>query len=261
MRLLGFLLLLLYLQGNTVLADHSSERIFRASTLPYPPYQFPDPETGTPRGLAIEIIDEAFRRTGNGQVDYKFYPWKRAVHLAQTGSSDMLFNAGKNQARQVWGRYIDSVLILQRYNLFKKRNRPLFIQQDFRDANDLSIAIRAGYLYGEGSFRQALDTQMFRSVQLSDSTEQSVQMLLHGRVDLFVGDYLPVQHYLKQHQLTDQIDLVRYAGEPMEVLRWPTYILLSKENTTEQIAAELYRVMEEMKQDGTYQTIIERYRN
>lgn len=260
MKLVKFVLIVFFLQCTSALSEHSAERLFRASTLPYPPYQYIDTDTGTAKGLAIEVIDELFRRTGNGQVEYKFYPWKRAVHLTQSGNSDLLFNAGKNQARQAWGRYVDSVLILQRYNLFKRRDHSLFLSRDFRDAGDLSIAVRAGYLYGEGAFRQALDTEMFKSIHFSESTEQSVQMLLHGRVDLFVGDYLPVKHYLEENQLTSEIDRIQLDGEPMEVLRWPTYILLSRENTSEEIAQELYLEMEEMKRDGTYQAIVKRYR-
>lgn len=256
----SFLMLCILCFTQIVSAEQRAEQMFHASTLPYPPYQFINEQTGEPEGLAIDVINTLFQRTFKRKVGYHFYPWKRAVMLTKSGQSDLLFNAGKNDARQQWGRYINSVLILQRYNLFKLSGHLFSVDEAFENTKDLSIAVRAGYLYGSGEFRNALDHQHFKAVVSSESTAQSVQLLLHGRVDMFVGDYLPVQYYLQQQGLSGKIDVVTLNSEPMEVLRWPTYILLSKENTSEAMSQTLYDEMETMKQDGTYQSIVDRYR-
>jgi len=236
----------------------AEDKSYKASTLAYQPYQYI--VDGQPAGIAVDIINEAFSRAGAGVVEYSFFPWKRAVFLTETGQSDLLFNAGKNSERQQWGRYVNSVLIQQSYRLFKLASKDLKIEHDFRNVSDTSIAVRAGYLYGSGAFRNALDQGAFNDVLLSDSTQQSVNQLLHGRVDMFVGDYVPVSYYLRQLGLNHLVDTVEIEGEPLEVLSWPTYILLSRQNTDEELEARLFQVMEEMKQDGTYQLIVNRYR-
>ncbi|WP_414689262.1 MULTISPECIES: transporter substrate-binding domain-containing protein [unclassified Neptuniibacter] len=55
----------------------------------YPPYQYIENERL--KGIAADMIKEALTRTGPYQVDFKFYPWKRAVHLTEHSQSDLNF--------------------------------------------------------------------------------------------------------------------------------------------------------------------------
>ena len=238
----------------------SSTRFLEAATLPYPPYEYM--ENGQPTGIAVEIIHEAIKRTGLGGVNFSFYPWRRAVLLAQHGKSDILFNAGKNEERQRWGNYVDSVLILQKYVLFKRKDSMVEVSPDFTNVKDRAIAIRAGYLYGSGAFREALDNNSFNYVVLSESTKQSIDLLFSGRVSVFVGDYLPVMHYIRENALYDRIGIVMEpdSNKNMIVLVWPTYILFSKERATEQYVQRVNDAMEEMKADGFYQQVFDKYR-
>lgn len=228
-----------------------------ANTLEYPPYEYQ--ENGEAKGIAVDIIREALKRAGVSEVQFNFYPWKRAVYLTENGQSDMLFNAGKNKARQTWGYYTDQVLIKQSYVLFKKRSKAINLKPDFSNAQQLKIAVRSGYLYGSGTFRKALDDQQFMLTTLSDSTEQSVNLLLRGRVDLFVGDKLPVMHYIHQQGLEDQIDVVLDRGQPLEVLSWPTYILFSKQRTTQEFVDKVSEAMRKMTAEGLTADITARY--
>jgi polar amino acid transport system substrate-binding protein len=236
-----------------------SERVIDAVTLDYPPYEYLD--NGQPAGLAVEIIQEAIKRTGASGVNFSFLPWKRAVKFTQLGRSDLLFNAGKNEERQQWGLYVDSTLINQTYVLFKRKDSNISVNPNFDNVKDHSIAIRAGYLYGSGAFRTAIDNDRFDYVMQSDSTDQSVRQLLEERVDLFVGDYLPVMHYIKENMLTDRIDIVHEPGSDkhMVVLEWPTYLLFSKKRVTEQYVQQVNDAMKEMKADGSYSKIYDKY--
>lgn len=229
-----------------------------ASTLNYPPYEYK--ENGQAKGIAVDVIREVMRRVGKYEVSFTFYPWKRAVYTVQHGLSDVLFNAGKNQARQEWGYYVDSVLIQQSYVLFKRRSDNFSVEPNFNNVKDKSIAVRRAYLYGSGAFREALDSQRFMNILYSDSTKQSVDLLLHNRVDMFVGDFLPVLYYINKQDLNDQIDIVSHDGEWMEVLSWPTYLLFSKQRTTPEFVTKVKDAMDSMKQDGSFQKITDSYK-
>lgn len=242
--------------SSAALADDIPEVIF-ATTLHYPPYEYR--ENGEPKGLAVDIAKEALTRVGVKQIDFRFFPWKRAVYVTEHGERDLLFNAGKNAPRQKWGYYVDSVLIQQSYVLFKRKSDQFEVQPDFSNVKDKDISVRAGYLYGSGHFRQALDSEKFHKVELADSTEQSVKQLLNDRVDMFVGDLLPVMYYIQEQELEDQIDIVLYNGERMEVLSWSTYLLFSKLRVTPSFVEKVRLTMEQMKADGTFAAIESKY--
>ena len=228
-----------------------------ASTLNYPPYEYS--ELGEAKGIAVDIIREALERAGVAEVDFNFYPWKRAVFSVQHGQSDLLFNAGKNSARQKWGYFVDSVLIQQSYVLFKRADQELQVAPDYSDSQQLAISVRRGYLYGDGEFRLALDQGKFADILYADSTKQSVDQLLEGRVDVFVGDLLPVKHYLKVQGLEAKIDIVKHRQQPMEVLSWPTYMLFSKQRVSKAFVDQVNLAMEQMKSDGSFSEIVQRY--
>ncbi len=235
-------------------------RTLIASTLEYPPYEFT--EAGVAKGIAVDIIREAARRTGVERVEFNFLPWKRAVLVTRNGQADLLFNAGKNDERQVWGEYVESVLILQQYVLFKRRADQIQVASDFSDVKDRTIAIRRGYLYGTGPFRQALDQQQFSEVIDSSSTEQSINLLLKNRVDLLVGDWLPVMYFITQNNLSDKIDIVLSAARPgqnLVVLTWPTYMLFSKKTVSSDYVQEVNAAMEQMRSEGYIERVFDNY--
>ena len=233
---------------------------FNASTLHYPPYEYV--EDGKPKGIAIELIKHAIEKIGAKATDFNFYPWRRAVKSVQYGDSDMLFNAGKNEARQKWGHYVESTLIMQNYVLFKRKGSSIQINANFDNAEKYPIAVRTGFLYGTGLFRGALDRDQFSYIVQSETTMQSIDLLLNKRVDVFVGDYLPVMHYISKHNLEDQIDIVKEVGsyKNMSVLLWPTYIVFSKKRVDKSTVNKITQALEEMKADGSYYAVFKKYR-
>jgi polar amino acid transport system substrate-binding protein len=241
---------------------HADALKLRAATLEYPPYQFI--VDGKATGFSIDIINEISARLVDTHIEFNFYPWKRAVFSAQSGRSDLLFNAGKNKARQEWGKYTQSVLIEQEYVLFKRRDSNIEIMPDFSGASSYSIAVRAGYLYGSGKFRDALDNNSFLGIEYSESTAQSINMLLGQRVDVFVGDYLPVMHYIKANNLIEKIEIINdptQVATYLTVLEWPTYLLFNRQNISDSLVSRFDDTLMEMKRDGTYQKLYLKYRD
>ncbi|WP_250655980.1 substrate-binding periplasmic protein [Alkalimarinus coralli] len=230
----------------------------KAVTLEYPPYEFAD--QGEPSGLAVEIVKEAIKRTGVNTIHFEFHPWNWAVSMTKSGKADMLFNAGRDREREQWGHYVDSVLVLQQYYLFKSKDDTTTINANYSNVHGKSIAVRLGYLYGNGAFKRALSRQ-FKKVVYSYSTEQSVNLLLKRRVDFFVGDYTPVIHYLREKDLLSDIDIVKQSesSSNFNVLTWPTYIIFSKKNVSRGYVDEVHNALEEMKLDGTYNSILETF--
>ena len=261
-KLIGYLSLFIF--GCFIFGEGNAfekDRPLKAATLDYPPYQYL--ENGEPKGIAVEIIQEALRRTGVSQVVFEFYPWNRSVYLVRSGNSDLLFNAGKNAARQQWGDYVESTLILQKYVLFKRKELTIQVNAQFDNVFNNNIAIRLGYLYGSGVFRQALEGGKFGEIFYSNSTKQSIDLLLGKRIDFFVGDYLPIMHFINKNNLMDRVDVVKESqdhSKNMEVLIWPTYILFSKKNIKNEYVNEVNSALQKMKADGYVERVLDKYK-
>lgn len=240
--------------------DFNKNHILKASTLDYPPYSYKEGNKET--GIAVEILQEIVSRTKIKGVDIEYFPWKRAVFATRNGGKDILFNAGKNEGRQHWGHYSQHVLIPQKYYLFAQKGSSIKTDLKFNNVSSRSIAVRAGYLYGNGPFKKAIITpHTFFNIARTNSTKQSVMLLLNGRVDMFVGDRLPVMHYLKQHGLIDKIELVQDSNtdEDLVVLTWPTYFLFSKKSVPLSYVHAFDKAMETVIADGTYEAIYDKY--
>ncbi|WP_407702350.1 hypothetical protein [Vibrio algarum] len=85
---------------------------------------------------------------------------------------------------------------------------------------------------------------------------------MSDRIDLFVGDYLPVMHYIKKNGLEDRIDIVKNSIDKTNdliVLTWPTYILFNKESVTDRYVDDFNNAMTEMKLDGFIDNVFKRY--
>jgi ABC-type amino acid transport substrate-binding protein len=80
---------------------------------------------------------------------------------------------------------------------------------------------------------------------------------------MFVGDYLPVMHHIQENGLTSEIDIVveEQQYRPLIVLTWPTYILFSKKRTDISYVHKIDSILNEMKQDGTYDMFFHKYQN
>lgn len=264
MKIESYLKLFAFILYSTTVVYSSvvsgSEITLRAVTLDYAPYEYSD--DGEAKGIAVDIIKEATNRIDGVEVRFEFLPWSRAVYKLKEGEADVLFNAGVNDERKQWGNYGKNILIDQTYYLFKRKSSRFLIDPELSGTKQISIGIRLGYLYGSGLFRQAIDEGRFLRVELTKSTKMSIDMLLGGRIDTFVGDYLPTMDFIKKNGLESLIDIVKNSEQPQQnltVLTWPTYLLFNKKSVPLDIIDKIDAAMEQMRIDGTIDLIYARY--
>lgn len=225
-------------------------------TLENPPLAFTD-EDGEITGILVDSIREAIRRTGH-DVEFKIYPWKRVLQQVAKGHADGAFNAGKNEERQVWSRYHDSVLIDETYVFFSKE--PMALSRKLEEAPNLRVGIQLGYYYGE-RFDQMLEDPPFQSLEVSQTIPRNLKLLNADRTHVFIGDLLPTMHYIKELGLQDDIHVVRNkeTGHPLVVSTSPTYVAFSKLRVDPAYVETFNRALESVKADGTFDAILDNY--
>ena len=173
----GTLLYLLLSLFATGLASAETVRLTNGEWPPYLGEQLPH------NGVVSRIITEAFALQGI-TVEWEFYPWARALQMAQRGTRNGTAAWLFSREREVIF-FISDSLIESGHHLFHRKNYS-FDWQQFSDLHGHRSAGTRGYEYGE-AFQQA-EAQGQLRVNRVTSDETGFRQLLAGRVDLFPID-------------------------------------------------------------------------
>lgn len=134
-------------------------------------------------GTYAQVVTRAFELEGL-QVEYGFFPWKRAFLETQEGRWPVSAGWGKTADRAPYFHFCDPVLI-QREQFFYSTDHPIDAES-WKDFVGLSLGIIEGAALGDELDRLVSDgdVAIFRQSTLEDL----MQMLAVGRVDLVMGN-------------------------------------------------------------------------
>lgn len=155
-------------------------------------------------GVASRIVEEAFALEGVA-VHWEFYPWVRALRLAENGQ-----RAGtavwRRSAQREQAFFISAPVVESTYHFLHRKDRD-FDWQRVEDLRDLRICATRSYYYG-AAFQQAEAEGRLQVSRLS-SDEQCLRQLLAGRTDVFPLDKvvaLDMLHALFSATEREQLD-------------------------------------------------------
>ncbi|MES2819844.1 MAG: transporter substrate-binding domain-containing protein [Pseudomonadota bacterium] len=169
------LLCLCLLYNSLLIAEEL--RLTNGEWAPYLGQQLPH------QGIASRIVVEAFALEGIA-VTWDFYPWARALRLAEGGQRDGTAVWLRSPAREA-NFFISEPVLDSGYYLFHRTDTSL----DWTSVDDLQglrIGAAIDYDYGE-AFQQA-ERQGSLKVQRLSSERQGLKMLLAKRIDLLPID-------------------------------------------------------------------------
>lgn len=146
----------------------------------WPPY-FSESAEGF--GTYAQVVTRAFKLQGL-QVEYGFFPWKRALLETQEGRWPVSAGWGRTADREPYFHFCDPVLI-QREQFFYSTDRPIDAD-DWKDFEGLSLGVIEGAALGDDLDRLVADGRV--TIYLQSTLEDLIQMLAIGRVDLVMGN-------------------------------------------------------------------------
>ena len=200
-------------------------------------------------GLAARIVTEAFARSGI-DVEYRFYPWKRAYLETTQGDQD---------ATAIWTRtpdrigevaFSDPVLVAEKVFFHLQGNEISW--QSVTDLADLRIGATRGYGYGD-AFDQAVEKGTL-DVEYVNSDKQNFDKLIRGRIDVFPMTKAVGYSILNTKFPSDEA--ARVTHDPQPVQQAVFHLLFSKAVDKNERMMELFnRGLEQLRQDG----LIEQY--
>jgi polar amino acid transport system substrate-binding protein len=223
----------------------------KIATLDYPPYIINT--DGQASGLVVEIVREAFRRSGQA-IEIDFYPWTRSLSLLSTGGVDALFTIKKTAAREISYRYPKETVISQDYVFFVRKDTKFNFDGSYASIANARIGVVANTSYGE-RFDEAIRQKFFEKIETAKDYELIFRMLVHDRVDVVICSHLVGLNFLKK---IDKANEVVVSGPPSETAY--SYLIFTRAYDTSILADNFDRAMASMRKDGTIARLLKAYK-
>jgi len=172
-------------------------------------------------GVASRIVAEAFALEGV-EVHWEFYPWARALQMAERGqrAGTAVWRHSPERERTF---FISEPVVESGYHFFHRKDRA-FAWQKLDDLQGLRVGGTLGYYYGE-PFQQAERDKRLQVHRLP-SDEMGFRLLLAGRLDVFPMD--KVVGFAMLHEHFSAAERAQLSVHPKALRSDPLHLLLSR---------------------------------
>ncbi|RXK00050.1 hypothetical protein CRV02_10575 [Arcobacter sp. CECT 8989] len=215
-------------------------------TEPWIPYQIENKDGLS--GISIDLIKEIQKRIGN-KKEIKVFPWKRAYNITLRKKGYALFLTVKSKEREKLFKWVGPIASVK-MRFFKNASREDLDIRTLEDAKEVNSII----VEGDTVTVDVLKKLGFNNLDLNTLTSHRLNKLLENKTDLFPTDEVSFIYNLKQQGLDKKIIPVKMEA----FFESKLYIAFNKE-TSDDIINRWKAAFEEIKADGTYNKILERY--
>jgi polar amino acid transport system substrate-binding protein len=215
----------------------------------YPPYEYE--EDGQPKGMVVEIVQEAFRRAGHA-VSIEVMPWARALQEAQSGRADGIFAAVKTPERERQLAYTREPLVPLVVSLFVRKDSGIRYDGRLQPLAHYRFGVVNRFSNGP-RFDGAMAAGVLPLVEAANGTESNIRKLMAGRIDVMVNNRYGAHYFLRRLGLDDQVAELQ---PPLDAS--PSYLAFSRARDDLAALREAFdRALAAMKADGSFQRIVE----
>jgi polar amino acid transport system substrate-binding protein len=215
----------------------------------WPPYEFT--VQGTPHGLDIELA-RAGVKAMKLEPQFRFYPWKRVLLLAQRQEVDGILSVRPTPERQQFLTFPKEHLSVSENVLFVRKGDERSLPA-VAALGGQTVGVTAGYSYGEEFDAMVKSGAIVADESLTE--EQGLRKLLAGRYTMLVCD-LHAGWYLAQALgLQEQLSVL-----PLRISSVKNYLGFVKNADGAARAARFDVAVAALKKSGDWQRIQEAYR-
>ncbi len=233
-----------------LLVSNLNAKPLKLVTLEYPPFEYT--QDGKVKGIAVDIVKMIFKEM-NQDITIDVLPWARAIMYVKEGRRDAIFTAYKNPEREKFLDYSKEVLMPSTVSFFVRKGSSIDFDGDFEKLSPYKIGVARKVSYGQ-KLDLAIKNNIFKRVDVSDTVTKNFQQLIRGRVDIIPNSKYAGYHILNKLNQTDKV-----IELPVNIQSVPSYIAFSKEKKLTKIRDEFDKILNRLKKDGTYSTIIDNY--
>ena len=210
----------------------------------YPPFSFVD-NSGNLVGFDVDIAEALAEKMGV-EVNIQSSPWNGIIAALAGGRFDACICSMSNtEERRKVLDFTDS---------YYSAGLSVWVQEDNNDVNSIEdfAGKRVGSTLGETGNQWAVENANgnWRN-QTFQGLPDMLNALTSGRIDIMIGDDVPVLLAVKKNDT--KIKMVDVGDLP----RWPAAISIQQDKP--QLLAALNEALAEIKADGTYQDIVDKW--
>jgi len=215
----------------------------------WPPVAIINKDTREPEGIAYDFAKIVGKELNIPVELNATLPWKRMLSYLEKGKIDMTAALYLTKEREVLYQFTTPY--------FENEARVFVVKgKEFSFEKFEDLIGRSGGL-SLGSYGEKFETfakQHKLHLGRDKSATLLTRKLLAGRYDYFILDYLNGMLYLKDEGLQEQI-----VALPTPISTEPVHFALSRQSPCLALVPQINAVIEKSKQDGTLQTIVDKY--
>ena len=200
-------------------------------------------------GITLDLLQTVFGRLGL-DVELRLMPWNRALKTAEEGQADGLPLLMKAPERESYLAYTDWILEGRELFYYDSERMASFEWDDFADLKGARIGLITGYTYGE-DFLKAID-EIGLTIIRSNSNEDSLRLLMGGRLDLTLQDEILVNDILKRRP--DWGKRVKNSAKAVSTYYW--YMGISRKSPALRLLPDINREIHKLRKEGTLDVIL-----
>lgn len=174
-------------------------------------------------GYINHVIREAFKLEGV-EVQFEYYPWKRAYILARDGFYAATSFWYLTKERPSFFYISEKPIEPNTYFFFHLKTQKIPYWNNLPELKGFTIGLTRGYSFLP-EYLKKIEAQGL-SVEVVDTDIQNFKKLLAGRIDIFPLDLMVGQSLLCSHFTIEERKLITYHPQPLFVT--DAYLLFSK---------------------------------
>jgi len=214
---------------------------------------------GKPAGIFNDIMTEAFARL-HIPLKKAVYPWKRAQKMVKEGEADGMVTVYTRERKA----YTVATEPLWKIGetLFFRRDDPKACRilkiKSFKEMREFTLVD----IQGSGWTKDQYDANGITNVIWVPNTESAFNMIAKGRADIFIMFDLNAFKILSEKRARNDTLADGYQNIVAITPKFaslPFRLLIRKDSPFVKRIGDINRVLEEMKADGTYKRIRQKY--
>lgn len=199
-------------------------------------------ENGTPKGLVVDIVYALEEKMGK-DIEIEAMNWSEAQAIVAQGEADALIQINETEERKKIFDFSEPLLESE-FSIFTLTDTTGI--SGIADISGLRVGVE-----DKGFPSVVLQTNPLINLVSAPSLQAAFEMLKERNVDVVIADKRVGAYILANQKIND----VRIVGEPIAKLN--SSIAVKKGNT--ELLAEINKGISEIKEDGTYQKILDKW--